>query len=184
VAGAEHRGCDRYARAPACGPRRGGLDLHLFKHRLVTLQPRELDGLSLAARSRASSLALLSRQTSNSAAARAARRLRRSLSIWLAPVVDDQIHGVYATPHGRSIHGVLKMRAEMIQGKRKAVVPKLAAHTQKINLLADKDWLDLIDEYRKRQGFPTPTRSDAIRRLVDQALEVNGIKPKHRKPKG
>jgi metal-responsive CopG/Arc/MetJ family transcriptional regulator len=79
---------------------------------------------------------------------------------------------------------MLKMRAEMIQGKRREVVPKLAAHTQKINLLADKDWLDLIDEYRKRQGFPTPTRSDAIRRLVDQALEANGIKHKPKKPKG
>jgi hypothetical protein len=76
------------------------------------------------------------------------------------------------------------MRAEMIQRTHREVVPKLAAHTQKINLLADKDWLDLIDEYRKRQGFPTPTRSDAIRRLVDQALEANGIKHKPKKPKG
>lgn len=74
------------------------------------------------------------------------------------------------------------MRAEMIQRKRE-VVPRLAAHTQKINLLADKDWLNLIDEYRKRQGFPTPTRSDAIRRLVDQALEANGIRHKPKKPK-
>jgi hypothetical protein len=78
---------------------------------------------------------------------------------------------------------MLKMRAEMIQRTHREVVPKLATHTQKINLLADKDWLDLIDEYRKRQGFPTPTRSDAIRRLVDQALEANGIKHKPKKPK-
>jgi hypothetical protein len=75
------------------------------------------------------------------------------------------------------------MRAEMIQRTQREVVSKLAAHTQKINLLADKDWLDLIDEYRKRQGFPTPTRSDAIRRLVDQALEANGIKHKALKAK-
>jgi hypothetical protein len=75
------------------------------------------------------------------------------------------------------------MRAEMIQGKPEDVVQKLAAHTQKISLLADKDWLALIDEYRKRQGFPTPTRSDTIRRLVDPALEVNSIKPKPKKAK-
>lgn len=75
------------------------------------------------------------------------------------------------------------MRAEMIQRKRTEVVPRLAAHTQKINLLADKEWLSLIDEYRKRQGFPTPTRSDSIRRLVDQALEANGIRHKPKKPK-
>jgi hypothetical protein len=75
------------------------------------------------------------------------------------------------------------MRAEMIQGKPEDVVQKLAAHTQKINLLADKDWLALIDEYRKRQGFPTPTRSDVIRALVTQALETHGIKSKPKKPK-
>jgi hypothetical protein len=75
------------------------------------------------------------------------------------------------------------MRAEMIQGKPEDVVQKLAAHTQKINLLADKDWLDLVDEYRKRQGFPTPTRSDSIRALVTQALEAHGIKQKPKKAK-
>lgn len=74
------------------------------------------------------------------------------------------------------------MRAEMIQGNPEDVVQKLAPHTQKINLLADKAWLDLIDEYRARQGFPTPTRSDVIRALVSQALEANGIRPKKIEP--
>jgi hypothetical protein len=61
---------------------------------------------------------------------------------------------------------------------------KLFANSQKINLLADKVWLGRIDEYRKREGFPTPTRSDVIRVLVTQALEAHGIKPKKIEPDG
>jgi metal-responsive CopG/Arc/MetJ family transcriptional regulator len=70
----------------------------------------------------------------------------------------------------------------MIHRRRAALPPKLADETQRINLIADRKWLDKIDEWRKRQGWPAPTRSDAIRRLVDQALDApKGDKPK--KPK-
>ena len=79
---------------------------------------------------------------------------------------------------------MLKMRTEMIPRNRRAVPPKLAAgKSRKINLIADAEWLDRIDEWRKRQDWPSPTRSDAIRTLVDQALgaDANDDKPKPKK---
>ena len=75
------------------------------------------------------------------------------------------------------------MRTGMNQRTPSEVVAKLAAHTQKINLLADKAWLDRIDEYRKQQGFPTPTRSDAIRQLVDHGLDAVSKASDKPKPK-
>jgi hypothetical protein len=75
----------------------------------------------------------------------------------------------------------------MIHQERVALPPKLADDTQRINLLADRKWLNKIDEWRKRQAWPGPTRSDAIRQLVDWALEAqskgNGDKPAKPKPK-
>ena len=57
--------------------------------------------------------------------------------------------------------------------------PKLADDTQRINLLADRKWLDKIDEWRKRQEWPSPNRSDAIRMLVEMGIQADaGDKPK------
>jgi hypothetical protein len=70
--------------------------------------------------------------------------------------------------------------------ERVAVPPKLADKTQRINLLADRKWLDKIDDWRKRQEWPSPNRSDAIRILVEMGLQAagnGGDKPK-KKPKG
>jgi hypothetical protein len=79
------------------------------------------------------------------------------------------------------------MRAEMIPRNRTAVPPKLGdGKSRKINLIAEEAWLDRIDEYRKRQPGLSPTRSEVIRKFVDQGLDaaVAGNKPsKPRKPK-
>jgi metal-responsive CopG/Arc/MetJ family transcriptional regulator len=74
---------------------------------------------------------------------------------------------------------------EMIHRNRTSMPPKLADETQRINLLADRKWLDKIDDWRKRQEWPSPTRSDAIRILVEMSLdrELSADKPK-KKPKG
>jgi len=48
---------------------------------------------------------------------------------------------------------------------------KLFANSRKINLIADRAWLDRIVEWRKIQDWPYPSRSEAIRRLVELALE-------------
>jgi hypothetical protein len=77
------------------------------------------------------------------------------------------------------------MRAEMIPRNRTAVPPKLGAgKSRKINLIAEEDWLARIDDYRKRQPGLSPTRSEVIRKFVDQGLDAAdaGDKPKP-KPK-
>jgi hypothetical protein len=88
----------------------------------------------------------------------------------------------YATPKDAK-----KKRTEMIPRNRRAVPPKLGAgKSRKINLIAEEAWLDRIDEWRKRQPWPSPTRSDAIRRLVDRSLDADengGDKPKPKKSK-
>jgi hypothetical protein len=88
----------------------------------------------------------------------------------------------YATPKDAK-----KMRAEMIPRNRRAVPPKLGAgKSRKINLIAEEAWLDRIDEYRARQPWPAPTRSDVIRKFVDQGLDAEAHgdkKPKPKKPK-
>ena len=40
----------------------------------------------------------------------------------------------------------------------------------RISMLADQTWLSRIDEWRKQQEGPVLTRSEAIRRLVDEAI--------------
>jgi hypothetical protein len=67
----------------------------------------------------------------------------------------------------------------------KAVPPKLANETKRIALVVDAEWLKRIAVWRRQQE-DFPTLSDAIRRLVDQALDApkprksapNGKKPK------
>jgi hypothetical protein len=72
----------------------------------------------------------------------------------------------------------------MIHRKR-TLPPKLAPETQRINLLADRKWLNKIDDWRKRQPWPSPNRSEAIRALVEMALAAgDGDKHKPRKKGG
>jgi hypothetical protein len=70
----------------------------------------------------------------------------------------------------------------MILGKR--MPPKLARETTRIALVVDKEWLKRVAVWRRLQPDPMPTMSDAIRRLVDHALDAvsksNG-KPKPKK---
>jgi hypothetical protein len=57
---------------------------------------------------------------------------------------------------------------------------KLAENTKKIALVVDDAWLQRIADWRRLQP-EMPTMSDAIRRLVDQALDAadtSGAKPK------
>jgi len=60
------------------------------------------------------------------------------------------------------------------------MVAKLAAAVQRLNLIAPVDWLKRIDAWRRHQ--PTlPSRSEAIRRLVELGLDAAD---KRGKPKG
>jgi hypothetical protein len=74
---------------------------------------------------------------------------------------------------------MLKMGTVMIQ-RNVAVPPKLADDTQKINLIVSRAWLDELDKWRKRQDGPLSTRSDAIRKIVEQVMraDASGDKPK------
>ena len=77
------------------------------------------------------------------------------------------------------------MTTEVSQTTRKPrkVPPKLGAgKSKKINLVAEEAWLTKLDNWCKQQGWPVPTRSDAIRTLVERAIDADGLKPK--KPKG
>lgn len=78
------------------------------------------------------------------------------------------------------------MRAEMIQRKRTAVPPKLfAGGSQKINLIVDNAWLEQLDAWRKRQDGPISTRSDAIRKIVEQVTRAPNVEASgKKKPKG
>ncbi len=62
----------------------------------------------------------------------------------------------------------------------KALPPKLANETKRIALVVDKEWLKRIAEWRRLQP-EMPTTSDAIRKLVDWAIDMqskeNGDKP-------
>ena len=81
-----------------------------------------------------------------------------------------------------------KMSIEMIPRNPTAVPPKLGAgKSRKINLIAEEAWLARIDEYRKRQPGLSPTRSEVIRKFVDQGLDAAdaaGAKPAKPTKKG
>jgi metal-responsive CopG/Arc/MetJ family transcriptional regulator len=64
---------------------------------------------------------------------------------------------------------------------RKRMVAKLASVVQRLNLLVPGDWVSAVDQWRSRQPG-LPNRSEAIRRLVAQALEAEKSKGKG-KPK-
>ena len=54
---------------------------------------------------------------------------------------------------------------------RRRMVAKLASAVQRLNLIAPVDWLKRIDQWRRRQPN-LPTRSEAIRTLVERGLEA------------
>jgi hypothetical protein len=60
-------------------------------------------------------------------------------------------------------------------------VAKLASAVQRLNLIAPLDWLKRIDAWRRHQP-DLPSRSEAIRRLVDLGLEAGERRDKS-KPK-
>lgn len=68
----------------------------------------------------------------------------------------------------------------MIQ--EKWMPPKLANETKRIALVVDKEWLRRIASWRRLQE-DMPTMSDAIRRLVDQALDAQNKASDKPKPK-
>jgi hypothetical protein len=59
------------------------------------------------------------------------------------------------------------------------MVAKLASAVQRLNLIAPVDWLKRIDAWRRHQPN-LPTRSEAIRRLVELGLDAAA---KQAKPK-
>lgn len=61
------------------------------------------------------------------------------------------------------------------------MVAKLASAVQRLNLIAPLDWLKRIDAWRRHQP-DLPSRSEAIRRLVDLGLEAGERRDKS-KPK-
>ena len=77
------------------------------------------------------------------------------------------------------------MRAEMTQRKPVEVPPKFADDSLKINLIVSRKWLKLVEDWGKKQPGLL-TRSDAIRRIVEEHLspDADGDKPKPKKPKG
>jgi hypothetical protein len=64
---------------------------------------------------------------------------------------------------------------------RRRMVAKLASAVQRLNLIAPLDWLKRIDAWRRHQP-DLPSRSEAIRRLVDLGLEAGERRDKS-KPK-
>jgi len=64
--------------------------------------------------------------------------------------------------------------------ERVVLPPKLADETHRIHLLSDRKLLTKIDDWRKGHEWP-PTRSDAIRILVEAGIEAlnaaDGDKP-------
>jgi metal-responsive CopG/Arc/MetJ family transcriptional regulator len=63
---------------------------------------------------------------------------------------------------------------------RRRMVAKLASAVQRLNLIAPVDWLKRIDQWRNEPNLPT--RSEAIRTLVERGLEAEARGEK--KPKG
>jgi len=66
---------------------------------------------------------------------------------------------------------------DRVMGRR--MVAKLASAVQRLNLIAPVDWLKRIDAWRRHQPN-LPTRSEAIRRLVELGLDAAA---KQAKPK-
>jgi hypothetical protein len=67
----------------------------------------------------------------------------------------------------------------MIRGR---MVAKLASAVQRLQLIAPVDWLKRIDAWRRHEPH-LPSRSAAIRELVNQALDAAEAR-REKKPKG
>jgi len=63
---------------------------------------------------------------------------------------------------------------------RRRMVAKLASAVRRLQLIVPVDWIKRIDAWRRQQPN-LPSRSEAIRTLVTQALDAAG---KGGKPKG
>jgi hypothetical protein len=46
--------------------------------------------------------------------------------------------------------------------------------TERVQIIAPKSWVDRIDQWRRKQPDAIPSRSEAIRILVDKALATEG----------
>jgi hypothetical protein len=68
----------------------------------------------------------------------------------------------------------------MILGQKR-MVAKLASAVKRLQLIAPVDWLKRIDAWRRHQPN-LPSRSEAIRTLVERGLEADARGEK--KPKG
>jgi hypothetical protein len=64
---------------------------------------------------------------------------------------------------------------------RRRMVAKLASAVKRLQLIAPVDWLKRIDAWRRHQPN-LPSRSEAIRRLVEMSLDA--AEGGERKPKG
>jgi hypothetical protein len=60
--------------------------------------------------------------------------------------------------------------------------PKLFAHSRKINFTATEAWVARVDEWRKQQASQ-PTRSEVIRKFVDDGLDAADKAADKLKPK-
>ena len=94
-----------------------------------------------------------------------------------------QGHHLYHALGGAFGQGVIGRNRVMILDRRR-MVAKLSDVVQRLNLLVPADWVTAVDQWRSHQPG-VPNRSEAIRRLVLEALEAGakGAKPKG-KPKG
>lgn len=99
-------------------------------------------------------------------------------------LLADQGHDLYEGHDalgGAFRQGVLGRNQLMILDRRR-MVAKLANVVQRLNVLVPGDWVAQVDAWRSHQPG-LPNRSEAIRRLVQLALEAE-TKPKGKgKPK-
>ena len=69
----------------------------------------------------------------------------------------------------------------ILERGRRRMVAKLASAVQRLQLIAPVEWLKRIDAWRRHQPN-LPSRSEAIRKLVELGLEADAKSEK--KPKG
>jgi hypothetical protein len=67
-------------------------------------------------------------------------------------------------------------------GMRHRMVKKLADVVERFHMRAPAAWMARVDAWRKKQPFPPPSRSEAIRELVAQALDAAESKGKKKAP--
>jgi metal-responsive CopG/Arc/MetJ family transcriptional regulator len=67
---------------------------------------------------------------------------------------------------------------------RRRMVAKLASAIQRLNLIVAADWVKRVDAWRRQQPS-LPSRSEAIRQLVERGLDAEAkAKPKPKGPQG